>query len=495
MDFLMPIIDHMEDALVVTDSHGKILLFNKKAFDLSHRVLIQPLSKDKLVEHCLAEPRKEIVREVYRNITLKKKPERSFAEYVLDDHATLYLEFSYIPILNKDTVEQVLMFIRDVTQQKVFEKKLVNNIENTQYLIEAANAMVIGLDTRGYVTSWNACCTQITGYEKNDVYARKFGDLLISTEAKNLFREALQRALANEEIKQCDLPLKGKMGESVQVLTSLSPRYSTTKEIIGIILVAQDITELTAYRKSLEQQVQLRTKQLQDVLKREQAAVELKSRFVSMASHEFRTPLNTLKFNIQKLEDSQINNDVRPRISMMGKQVDHMLYLLDDFLSYNKQEPSKIKLNRAPVAIRSFVEKLCKEVCGASNSTHKLLITWEGNSEMHCSDEKLLRSIVTNLLTNAIKFSPGGESVAVLLKNTVDCLEITVVDQGIGMNRRELEKVFEPFSRGEQVADIPGTGLGLSIVSRAVSLLHGEIDIKSQPEAGTRVLIRLPNIV
>jgi len=496
MDLLAPILDHMEDAVVVTDSQGTIMLFNKKALSLSQQFLIEPLLVGKQLEHFLFEPRKELVREVYRSIKQYKKPERSFAEYAIDANATAYLEFLYIPILeDSDRVIQVLMFIRDITQQKVFERKLVNTIENTRYLIETANAMIIGLDTRGYITDWNAYCTEITSYEKDDVYARKFSEYLLPSEAKDPFRLAFHRVLAREEINHFDMPVRDKQGNTIEVLTSFSPRYSSSGEIVGVILVAQDITELVAYRKSLEQQVQVRTRQLQAVLKREQETVELKSRFVSMASHEFRTPLNTLKYTIQKLRNEQGNKAERvAKIRSMEKQVDHMLYLLDDFLTYNKQEPGKINVVVAPIDMKEFLDKIGEEVARVTSNTHKIYVTREGLAEVHHSDEKLLRSIITNLLTNAIKFSPGKEKITVLVKHTAECLEMTITDDGIGMTKVELEKVFDPFMRGDQVANIPGTGLGLSIVKRAVSLLQGEIDIHSEAGVGTNVLIRLPDM-
>lgn len=496
MDLLVPIIDHMEDALVITDKQGKIVLFNNKALSLSQQFLHEPLSPDRQIMYLLMDSREETVQEIYQNINRYKKPERTFVEYNHQSNATTFLEFLYTPVLeDSGSITQVLIFIRDITHQKVFEKKLVNTIENTRHLIETANALIIGLDTRGYITDWNAHCTQVTGYEKNDVFSRKLSEFLLPPEVKDSFRTTMQRVLGREEINQFGMPVRDKQGNQIEILTSFSPRYSITGEIVGVIMVAQDITELAEYRKSLEQQVQLRTQELKAALKREQEIVEVKSRFVSMASHEFRTPLNTLKFTLQKLTDNQRDElQFQDRIKNMEKQVDHMLYLLDDFLAYSKQEPGKIKLTISPINVLEFLERLREEVCRVTNFTHNISITWEGVSEIHHSDEKLFRSIITNLLTNAVKFSPGKKNVTVTLSKTEQGLAMTVTDEGIGMSKQELEKAFEPFTRSEKVSNIPGTGLGLSIVNRAVSLLQGEITIQSQPGKGTKVCIQLPNL-
>lgn len=496
MDYLAPIIEHMEDALVITDKTGKAILFNARAINLGKQLRQTPQEENKYIADLLMVPREAMVHEVYQNLIMNKRPERVFAEYGSENNPTSYLEFVYTPIVDDlDNLKQVLVFIRDITQHKVFEKKLLNTIDNTRYLIETASALIIGLDTRGYITDWNAYCTQVTGFEKNDVFTRRLAEFLLPPEAKESFRSILQRVLAREEIKQFDMPIRDKQGNILEILTSFSPRYSTTGEIIGVIMVAQDITELSEYRKSLEQQVKLRTRQLKDALKREQDVVEMKSKFVSMASHEFRTPLNTLKHTLQKLALSSSDEIQRASaIKSMEKQVDHMLYLLDEFLAYNKQEPGKIKLSIAAINVKSFLEKLCEEICQGTNNTHTILIQWDGNSQTHNTDEKLLRSITTNLLTNAIKFSPGKNSVSLAITNTTQELIIRVSDQGMGMNSQELEKAFEPFSRSENVANIPGTGLGLSIVNRAVTLLHGDIDIKSQPGEGTTIIVQLPNI-
>jgi PAS domain S-box-containing protein len=495
MDFLTSVIEHMEDALVITDMTGKVLLHNTKAFNLGQQFQ-QVDSAKQPIENLLMLPREAMVQEVYQNLISDKKPEHLFAEYRGENNVTAYLDYAYTPILDKSgELVEVLVFIRDITQQKVFEKKLLNTIENTRHLVETANALIIGLDTRGYITDWNAYCTQVTGFEKNDVFTRRLAEFLLPPEARESFRSILQRVLAREEIKQFDMPIRDKQGKILEILTSFSPRYSTNGEIVGVIMVAQDITELTEYRKSLEQQVKLRTRQLQDALKREQEVVEMKSKFVSMASHEFRTPLTTLKFILERLSlPGNGHLQLPAAIKSMEKQVDHMLYLLDEFLTYNKQEPGKIKLSIAPIEAKSFLEKLCEEICNGTRNTHIILIDWDGHTETHYTDEKLLRSIATNLLTNAIKFSPGKESVKLLINNTSEYLKLTVIDQGIGMNPEELEKIFEPFSRSENVANIPGTGLGLSIVKRAVSLLNGDIDIHSQRGEGTTITIRLPNM-
>ncbi|MBL7856286.1 MAG: PAS domain S-box protein [Cyclobacteriaceae bacterium] len=141
MNFLTQVFDHLEDALVITDNKGSIVLFNKQAFLFSQH-LLGPIKEGEQIDFFLRNPRNDLVREIYWNINEKKRPERSFAEYSLEGNATSYFEFSFNPILeNSGMVSQVLVFIRDVTQQKVFEKKLVNTNENTQHLVEIANAM------------------------------------------------------------------------------------------------------------------------------------------------------------------------------------------------------------------------------------------------------------------------------------------------------------------------------------------------------------------
>jgi len=185
-------------------------------------------------------------------------------------------------------------------------------------------------------------------------------------------------------------------------------------------------------------------------------------------------------------------DEVDTKLQNIEKQVHHMSYLLDDVLTVGKSDAGKIKVNWSTLRIRNLFESLVQEVTQSTNGSHRINMQIDCVRESFLSDEKLMRSIIINLLTNAIKFSPGKDEVEL----TVSCNEIEmrilVVDFGMGIPSEDMDKLFESFYRGGNVTTISGTGLGLSIVKKAVDLLKGEVRMKSELGKGTEFRVSLP---
>jgi len=245
---------------------------------------------------------------------------------------------------------------------------------------------------------------------------------------------------------------------------------------------------------NLEAKVQERTHELNEALHKEKDLVEMKSKFVSIASHEFRTPLSTISLVsgfLKKHRDKITKDEFDKKLETVEKQVSHMTYLLDDILMIGKSEAGKIKTQYTTIDVHNFFRQTAREV-RESTKTHTI------NLQINCSvkefrtDEKLIRNIVINLLTNAIKFSPHAQSISLRISNSPDYLKIETEDKGIGITDDDLTNLFTAFHRGINVGTIQGTGLGLSIVKKAVDLLHGDIKIVSKPAQGTLITVILP---
>jgi signal transduction histidine kinase len=256
----------------------------------------------------------------------------------------------------------------------------------------------------------------------------------------------------------------------------------------------QDVTEVVRYRQGLERMVEERTQKLNEALKMEKELVEVKSKFVSIASHEFRTPLSAIILDtgfIKKYKDKLKSEELDKKLADIEKQVHHMTYLLEDVLLVGKAEAGKIHVVLKKISI-DFFETLAKQVVQSGGTGHKLRYTLDGNLKGIVSDEKLLRNIVVNLLTNAIKFSPGSKYVTMAVTCTKSHLIILVSDSGIGIPAWDIKNLFTSFSRGSNAGAIEGTGLGLSIVKKAVDLLHGTVEVKSRLNKGTQFTVMLP---
>jgi signal transduction histidine kinase len=170
-----------------------------------------------------------------------------------------------------------------------------------------------------------------------------------------------------------------------------------------------------------------------------------------------------------------------------------MTHLLEDILTIGKTEQRKIQINKSAVNIPMFFEKIIDEVEMLFAQSHKINFKMNGLSRTEIySDEDLMRNIFINLMTNAIKFSPGKNSVSLQAMSSNGHIVIEVMDEGIGIPEGDLGKIFEPFDRGSNVMAIEGTGLGLSIVKKAVDLLDGKIAVTSSPGKGTTFVVKIP---
>lgn len=495
MDILNSILNNIDEALIVTDGGGKILFFNDVALRLSKEVLEKPLMMGDNMVHIVSRTRREIVGEIIREVQSKKLPEKSFAEYLNRQGTTLYLEFNYVPVVNENNeLTHIHTFIRDITPQKIFENKLTTQAANISNLIDKANAIIIGVDTRGYITEWNNYCTKITGFDKNEVYAQKFSDVLLLKEEK-YFDDLLARVLVNESVINYEIPVRTKSNKKAIFLLNGTHRTTPTREVSGILFVGQDVTELTEYRKSLEKKVEERTQELQQAIKKEKEVVDMKSRFIAIASHEFRTPLSSIEFAINFIEKYNHHVDqgeLQNKIANIKKQVKHMTHLLDDVLTYGKSEAGKIELIISKIVLIDFLNKIMEEVGHSTKNTHAIKTDFNQLPLEITTDEKLLRNVFINLLTNAIKFSPGRDNIYLTINGSEEQLVIAVRDEGIGIPEEEIAKVFEPFIRGKAAASIQGTGLGLSIVKKAVELLKGNIQANSRVGEGTTFTVKIP---
>ena len=255
----------------------------------------------------------------------------------------------------------------------------------------------------------------------------------------------------------------------------------------------------------LEEKVELRTKQLKETLaelevskdeltkalSKEKELSDLKSRFVSMASHEFRTPLSTI-LSSASLVAKYTQTDEQERrdkhIQRIKSSVNNLTSLLNEFLSIGKIEDGKIIANNIRFNIREMITALCTELEGIARKDQQIHYRHEGE-ETVLLDPNLLRNVITNLVSNAIKFSAEDGTIDVSSKTTAREVIITVQDNGLGISREDQEHLFERFFRGANVTNIQGTGLGLHIVGRYIEIMDGKIEFFSKLEKGTRFII------
>jgi len=252
-----------------------------------------------------------------------------------------------------------------------------------------------------------------------------------------------------------------------------------TGKVIRLVGIASDVTRLKQAEQSLR-----------ETLEAEKQLGMLKSRFVSMASHEFRTPLATIQATTETLiayKNSLNEEQFHIRLQKILSQVGYLKNVMNDVLNLAKIQEGKISFEPVIGDLLAFVCDIANDFRTHPETTHTIIVKSDIPKLTFLFDEKLMRQIISNLLTNAIKFSLPETEIKIQLKQTNEYILLQIVDQGIGIPEADLPHLFTPFFRANNVTNIQGTGLGLPIIKQAVELHNGSIEVHSIINKGTTV--------
>ena len=237
---------------------------------------------------------------------------------------------------------------------------------------------------------------------------------------------------------------------------------------------------------------------VKEALEQERQLNNLKSRFVSMASHEFRTPLSTILSSvslIDRYKDPKFEEKRDKHIKRVKESVKNLNNILNDFLSLSKLEEGKILVHPETFNLFTFTQELVEEHQSMAKEGQELQFSCDCEKQEVMLDKHLLKNIFHNLISNAIKYAPENSPIWLRMKVKGGEVYIEVEDQGMGIPAEEQEHLFERFFRAHNVTNIQGTGLGLNIVKEYITLMGGEISFESEVEKGTTFRIKLPLIV
>lgn len=268
-------------------------------------------------------------------------------------------------------------------------------------------------------------------------------------------------------------------------------RHFPSDEEVELLQSLADITavnmENVQVYMELEQRVKERTQELIDSLDREKQMNAAKTRMVSMASHEFKTPLSAILSSAYLLENYQGEDCEEKKKKQLGKiksSVDSLNTILNDFLVIDRLDQGKAIMHHERLDLRAFMEDIVEELSAVCRIGQKLRVVHEGETSI-VQDGKVLRHILLNLISNASKYSGEHQPIDVHVKVFGNEVVIAVRDYGIGIPYEDRQGIFGNFFRASNTSDIPGTGLGLNIVKRYTDLLKGDISFESTPGKGS----------
>lgn len=340
----------------------------------------------------------------------------------------------------------------------------------------------------GIVLEVNETALEFTGMRSQNIVGYPIWEQPIwqqSPTAKEQLKEGITKA-AGGEFFRSELDLLGNSGKVVTVDFSLKPVKNDTGQVLLLIAEARDISD----RK-------LATAEILKTLAREKELSELRAKFVSMVSHEFRTPLTTIQFSAGLLQDYSSNWSIEKKSTHFMRiqlAIQRMTELLEDILVVGKIEANTLQFQPVSLNLENFCRQIIEEQQLNDNNQHPIALIVSGDNTQAEMDEKLLRQILGNLLSNALKYSTAGTSVDLHLKIQNGEVIFKIEDRGIGIPDSDQKRIWETFYRAKNVGTISGTGLGLAIVKRAVELHGGQMAMHSQKGKGTTFTITLPLI-
>lgn len=419
---------------------------------------------------------------------------------------------SFIERLSIPDVEILLLFtiFRNLSAE-METVKLLHAIINT------AIDGIITIDYRGHIESMNPAALAIFGYTEKEVVGKNISMLMPEPDQSahdsymSRYQQTGERRIIG--IGREVLGLKKDRSTFPFRLAVSEVEYENRKIYTGFVhdLTKEKAaeTKLKNYTEELEERIKERTHALQTLvnelekakedvsksLEKEKELSQLKTRFVSMASHEFRTPLSSMQLSASLIDKYALKPDtdaISKHTTKIKNSVGHLTGILNDFLSLEKLEAGKTLADMVEFDIVKFSEDLIEEMQLIAKQNQNIVYQHTGVSGKVRLDPALLKNSAINLISNAIKYSGENTFIEFNTELRDDDLVITVKDNGIGIPKEDQENLFEPFFRAHNTGNIPGTGLGLNIVKRYVELMGGQVVYESVQNQGTTIKLIFP---
>lgn len=383
---------------------------------------------------------------------------------------------------------------QEIAERKQAEQLLRQNEERYRLLFELSPVGITILDMKGMITACNPAVYRNGGYSEADFVGKHFSKIA-SVRAQDIpkFMKMFVSVLKGEVPKPFEVAYRRGDGSTGWTELHIGLLEAGDKKL-GIQVLQRDITE----RKRMEQEIEKKTRQLEEQNKELEKASRAKSEFLARMSHELRTPLNVIMGFAELMLDEvpgKINEEQRQCLEDILNSSRDLLGLINEVLDLSKVEAGKVELKLKNINLSEVVQSVASAMMALiSQRKQSLELKLDKGLPPLRADEARLRQVLFNLLGNASKFTPDGGRIMVEAQARDGFCQISVSDNGLGIRKEELSQIFEPFYQAEAslARERRGTGLGLTLVKEIVEMHGGRIWVESEYGKGSNFIFTLP---
>ena len=420
-------------------------------------------------------------------ISEKSSSYSGIARMVHKNGHTVWVKYFGLLKKNKQGIpKKIIATYIDITENIEKEKQLELSEEKFRFIADNTTDIICQHKIDGSYTYVSNSIKEILGYEPIEMLNRIAFDF-IHPDDFNLIKGSHEKFIKHSKHRILTYRFRKKDDTYIWLETSSKNILNTDNVVVGIQTSSRNVSERIKAEKEIK-----------TALKRERELNEMKSRFITMASHQFRTPLTVIYSNAELIDlitnhfDKKIVNSVENITSRIKKEVDRMTELMNNILIFGKHESKNIKKEIKKIDLDIYIKTLVDTYFNGAFEKGKIEIKIKGKKQVFHTDETLLTHILTNLISNAFKYSEGKSNSLIIISYLDKEIEIEVTDFGIGIPENEIQYLFTSFFRASNTTTIIGSGLGLTIVKQFTVFLNGKIELKSKENFGTTIKLNFP---
>ncbi|TRX41534.1 sensor histidine kinase [Flavobacterium restrictum] len=374
----------------------------------------------------------------------------------------------------------------DVNELKEKERQLQLSEEKFKFIADNTSDVICQHSIDGKYSYVSNSIKEILGYEPIEMIDKKAFDFIHPDDYKVIF-DAHAEFIKGQKTGTSTYRFKKKDTTYIWLETAAKHILNEHNEVVGIQTSSRDVSE----RIKAEEEIKT-------ALLKERELNKMKSRFVAMASHQFRTPLTVIYSNAELMElktnhfDKKTIHSIENITSRIKKEVDRMTELMNNILIFGKYESKKIKKEIKTINFNTYIKTLINTYFNNALHEGSIQLKIKGKKQVFHTDETLLTHILTNLISNAFKYSVGKSNPIVTLTYLEHEIIIEIIDFGIGIPENETQYLFTSFFRASNTNTIIGSGLGLAIVKQFTDFLNGKIEIQTKENIGTKIKLIFP---